>query len=146
MGQINEEELLNAWPGIRIDADNAAFYRGLLERQLLIHRCDDCQHWHHPPRPLCPKCWSTTITATPVSGNGFVALVTTIRSGRDQPGVSYADGYPLVAIELDEQPGLRVTGTIPHAASEAIEVGDRVRMIWRDIEGRPPQPDFEIVR
>ena len=141
---MSEEDLLNAWPGIRIDADNAAYYRGLLNHQLLIHRCDDCGYWHHPPRPLCPKCWSTAITATPVSGNGVVALVTIIRMGRDQPGVSYSDGYPLVAIELDEQPGLRVTGTIPLTKPEAITVGDRVQMIWRDIEGRPPQPDFEI--
>jgi uncharacterized OB-fold protein len=140
------EDLLDAWPGVRIDHDNLAFYRGLLGQVLLLNRCDDCAHWHHPPRPVCPKCWSAAVTPTEVNGDGFVAIVTILRQGSRQPGVDYADGHSLVAIELDEQPGLRVSGTIVETAAADVAVGDRVRMIWRDIEGRPPRPDFEVVR
>ena len=32
------------------------------------HRCADCGHWHHPPRPMCPACWSWNVVPTPVSG------------------------------------------------------------------------------
>ena len=95
---------------------------------------------------MCPRCWSWAITPTEVGGTGSIALVTILRQGGRQPGVYYTDGHPLVAIELDEQPGLRIAGTIVGIASGEIAVGDRVRAIWRDIEGRRPQPDFEIVR
>ena len=143
---MTNEELLDAWPGVRIDHDNLAYYQGLLNQQLLLNRCDECAHWHHPPRPVCPKCWSSSVSATEVAGDGFVALVTILRQGGKRPGVDYTDGHPLVAIELDEQPGLRVTGTIINSAPSEIAVGDRVRVIWRDIEGREARPDFEVVR
>ena len=40
---MTNEELLDAWPGIRIDQDNAAYFSGLLNQQLLMNRCDDCR-------------------------------------------------------------------------------------------------------
>ena len=86
------------------------------------------------------------MTATGVEGTGFVALVTVLRQEPRQPGVDYTDGHPLVAIELDEQPGLRISATIVGTTPTDITVGDRVSVIWRDIDGRPPRPDFEIVR
>jgi uncharacterized protein len=142
---MTDEELLEAWPGVRIDYDNAAYYRGLLEEQLLVNRCDDCDTWHHPPRPVCPKCWSRALTPTGVAGTGFVALITILRQGPRRPGIDYTDGHPLVAIELDEQPGLRVSGTVINRASEDINVGDRVQTVWRTFEGQAPRPDFEVV-
>ena len=74
-----------------------------------------------------------------MAGTGSVALVTILRQGPSQPGVAYTDGHPLVAIELDEQPGLRFAGTIIDTAPEAIGVGDRVEMVWRDVPGRRGQ-------
>ena len=142
---MTDEELLDAWPGVRIDHDNAAYYRGLLEEQLLVNRCDDCATWHHPPRPVCPKCWSRVLTPTAITGTGFVALITILRQGPPRPGIDYTDGHPLVAIELDEQAGLRVSGTVTNKASEDISVGDRVRIVWRTFEGQAPRPDFEVV-
>lgn len=143
---MDQEELLDAWPGVRIDHDNAAHHEGLLNQRLLVNRCDQCGHWHHPPRPVCPSCWSRSITPTEVSGEGFVAMFTILRQGPQRPGIDYADGHALVAVELDEQPGLRVSGTVVGTSAGDIEVGDRVRMVWRDIDGAAPRPAFEVVR
>ena len=142
----NEDDLLAAFPGVRVDHDNAAHYRGLLDRRLLINRCEDCATWHHPPRPVCPGCWSSNVVPHDVAGTGTVALVTILRQGPRQPGVDYQHGHVLVAIELDEQPGLRVSGTVVGVPGEQIEVGNRVRLVWTDIEGGVPRPDFEVIR
>ena len=141
---VTNEELLDAWPGIRIDQDNAAYFGGLLNQQLLMNRCEECSRWHHPPRPICPACWSRSLVPTPVAGTGSVALVTILRQGPSQPGVDYRDGHPLVAIELDEQPGLRFAGTIIDTPPADIAVGDRVEMVWRTVPGRRARPDFRI--
>lgn len=141
-----DEALLDAFGGVRIDADNAAYHRGLLERRLLINRCDDCGHWHHPPRSVCPRCWSRSVTATDVRGDGFVALITILRQGPPQPGIDYGEGHALVAVELDEQPGLRIAGTVVGTPAGQLRIGDRVRVLWRDLPGRQPRPDFEVVR
>src|SRR6201999_633041 len=36
---LSDEELMDALPDIRVDHDNAAHYRGLLERRLVLNRC-----------------------------------------------------------------------------------------------------------
>ena len=38
-----------------------------LDRKLLINRCDDCGHFHHPPKPVCPDCWSKSLTPSAAS-------------------------------------------------------------------------------
>lgn len=143
---MTDEELLDAFGGVRIDADNAAHYRGLLEQRLLVNRCDDCGRYHHPPRPVCPACWSRSVTPTEVRGDGSIAFFTILRQGAPQPGVDYSNGHPLVAIELDEQPGLRVSGTVVGTPADQLRVGDRVRALWRQIPNRLPRMDFEVVR
>lgn len=143
---MNDEELLDAFPGVRIDYDNAAYHRGLLEQRLLVNRCDDCAAWHHPARPVCPRCWSRSVTPTEVGGNGTIALLTILRQGPPQPGVDYSDGHPLVAIELDDPAGIRIAGTVVSKPPDQLRVGDRVRLVWRQIPGRLPRPDFEVVR
>ena len=52
---MTNEELLDAWPGVRIDHDNLALYRGLLDQLLLVNRCGHCAHWHHPPSSGLPQ-------------------------------------------------------------------------------------------
>ncbi len=140
-------ELLSAFPGVRVDPDNAAYYSGLLERRLLLNQCTGCETWHHPPRPICPACWSTDVSAQDIQGSGTVALVTILRQGPRQPGVDYEGGHVLVAVELDEQSGLRVPGTVVGVPAEEVAVGDRVQLVWTDIgDGVAPRPDFELAQ
>jgi uncharacterized protein len=132
------ESLLDAWPGVRIDADNAAYFAGLLEHRLLINRCDDCGAWHHPPRSICPRCWSTAVAAREVTGRGRIVFFTILRQGPSRGGADYSRGHPLVAVELDEQPGLRVSGTVVDVAPETIREGLAVELVWPGAGGDGP--------
>ncbi len=87
---IADEEVLRRFPRTRIDHDNKDFYKGWLQRRLLLNRCRDCGHWHHPPRPLCPQCWSTNVDATEVGGRGRVHLLIRLHQGPEVEGVDYA--------------------------------------------------------
>jgi uncharacterized OB-fold protein len=132
---LSDEELMAALPDVRVDHDNAAHYLGLLERRLLINRCDDCGAWHHPPRSVCPRCWSRAVTATEVSGRGTIAILTFLHA---RPRRAAGDGpYPVVAVELAEQPGLRIAGTIVGAAREEIRLDAPVELAWIERDGRP---------
>mgnify|MGYP001820791627 FL=1 len=140
-----DAQLLEAWPRVRLDNDNAAFYRGLLEHRVSMHRCDECGAWHHPPRPMCPRCWSWAITPTDVAGTGTVALVTVLRQGRNQPGANFDDGFVVVAVDLDEQTGLRLTGSVVGTPPTDVVVGQRVELVWPDDPDVPQYPDFRVV-
>src|SRR6516225_653739 len=51
---ISDSEMIAMFPCYEIDHDNKHFYRGWLEKRLLMNRCAACHRWHHPPQPLCP--------------------------------------------------------------------------------------------
>lgn len=141
---ITDDDLVARFPGHPLDHDSAAHYRGRLERRLLINRCAACGKWHQPPRPVCPSCWSNDVVATEVSGDGTIHLTVFLHQGPPAPGVDYATPYPVVAVELDEQPGLRFTSTVVGSPNEAITIGARVRLDWIDRAGTP-LPVFRLV-
>jgi uncharacterized OB-fold protein len=142
---ISDDDLVTRFAGHPVDHDSAAHYRGRLERRLLINRCT-CGTWHHPPRPICPSCWSTDVEPTEVTGNGTIHLAIFLYQGPPTEGVDYAAGpYPVVTVELDEQPGLRFTGTVIGAANDAILIGERVTLDWVE-RGGTPLPVFRLDR
>jgi uncharacterized OB-fold protein len=132
----SDPELMDAFPGVRVDHDNAAHYRGLLDRRLLINRCDDCGTWHHPPRSICPRCWSRSVRATEASGQGHIAMLTFLHQ-RPRGSGAGDEPYPVVSVELEEQAGLRIAATIVDAGHDAIVLDAPVEVTWIERDGRP---------
>jgi uncharacterized OB-fold protein len=124
-GEPDDATVLALFAGQPVDQDTIAHYRGLLQRRLLVNRCNECSEWHHPPRPLCPRCWSFDVVPTDVSGRGTVALLTFLDRGEQQRL------HPVATVDLDEQPGLRFTATISGPASpDTVRIGARVELTW----------------
>ncbi|HMC39854.1 MAG TPA: OB-fold domain-containing protein [Acidimicrobiales bacterium] len=133
----SDEQLWELFKGSGVDRDSAPHFRGRLERRLLINRCDDCGIWHHPPKPVCPACLSERISATEVSGRGSIFLTVFLHQGPPAEGVDYSAPYPVVTVELDEQPGLRYSGTVVGSPNEEVRIGCRVVLDWIDRAGAP---------
>lgn len=132
-----DAELLERFAAHTVTRDSAAHFRGRLDHELLINRCAECAAWHHPPKPVCPSCWSSSIVPTEVSGTGTIHLLIFLHQGPPAPGVDYGTPYPVAAVELDEQPGLRFTGTVVGSPNEDIAIGCRVQLDWIDRVGEP---------
>ena len=135
--EISDLSILERFPGAPITHDNKAFYRGLIQGRLLVNRCSDCGTWHHPPRFVCPNCWSDTIVATEVSGEGEVYLFTLLHQGPPADGVDYSRPHPVATIELDEQPGLRITTTIIGCNPSNVDIGMRMMATPIERDGMP---------
>ena len=95
---ISDAELVTGYAPLTVDRDTAAYYRGWLDRELRPNRCGDCGHWHHPPRPMCPACWSWNVVPTAVSGRGTIYLLILLHQGPPAPGVDYTVGPPLIKV------------------------------------------------
>lgn len=138
-----DAELVERFAHLKVDRDNAAFHRGLLAHELRMHRCADCGHWHHPPRPMCPRCWSWNVVPTAVSGRGRVHLLMRLHQGPPAPGVDYrSHPHPVVTVALEEQQGLRFTSTVVNTDPDAIRIDMPVTLAWIDRHG-VPFPVFE---
>lgn len=121
-----------------IDHDNKWLYLGWLKHELLINRCRSCGHWRHPPRPICPECWSFDVVPTRVSGNGVIAMLTFLHYGPVIDGVDYSnEGHAVAVVELEEQKGLRFTSTVVDYERGRLRIGDRVGLAWVTRHGAP---------
>jgi uncharacterized OB-fold protein len=140
---VSDDELVQRFPGEPITHDNAEHYRGRLRRELLLNRCGECGRWQAPPKPICPDCWSTRVSAEPVSGDGVIFMAMFLHRGPAAPGVDYRVPYPVVTVELAEQKGLRFTSTVIGADNEAVRIGAPVKLAWAERAGAP-MPVFQL--
>jgi uncharacterized OB-fold protein len=143
MDTANDEELVRRFPHHHLDQDWRARFRGYLEQRLLVNRCQDCSAWHEPPGPVCPHCGSSRVVPTAVQGTGTIYMAIFLHQGPQVEGVDYSTPYPVVAVELDEQQGLRFVATITGADEPDITIGSQVRLDWIDRAGEPV-PAFRL--
>jgi uncharacterized OB-fold protein len=137
-----DDAVFAAFPGVLIDRDNIAHYRGLLGGRLLINRCSACGFWVYPHRPLCPRCLSWDVRAAEVSGQGTVFMFTLIHQERD-PGGHLREPIVAAAVELAEQKGLRYLARIVNCPSNEVRPDMPVRLTWVEREGHVSMPSFE---
>jgi uncharacterized protein len=118
--------------------ENRAYWTGGALGELLIDRCVACGHWLHPGGPLCPVCHGTDLTPTAVGGTGTVYSFT-VNHQRWHPDLAVP--YVLVVVELDEQPGLRLTTNLRDCPVESVHIGMRVRVLF-EARGEVHLPQF----
>jgi uncharacterized protein len=123
-----------AHPRPAITRDSAFFWEGLRERRLLIRRCAQCQHLHHPPGPMCPRCHSLEWTAQQVSGRGVIHSYVVVHQPQ-LPGFAYP--LPVALVELEE--GVRLIGNLQDLQPEAVRIGMAVQAQFVEVE-----PDYVL--
>jgi uncharacterized OB-fold protein len=144
-GDVPDETVLERYPAIRLDRLNKHHYGGYLAHRLVLGRCTDCRRWHSPLRPRCPECWSEAVVPSPVSGRGTVHLLTLLHQGPPSADVDYSAPWPLAAIELVEQTGLRFVATIVDCPPQRLRIGLPVELTWITRAGAP-WPAFRPVK
>ena len=108
-----------------------AFWTGGKTGELRIQRCSDCTQWIHPPQPLCPACTGKSLEAQAVSGRATVATFT-INHQEWIPGSS--EPYVIAIVELEEDPGVRLTTNIVDCAPEDVQIGMEVCVVFEERE------------
>lgn len=99
--------------------------------QLRIQRCSNCALWLHPPTTICSSCLSTAINFEPVSGTGTLTSFT-VNHQQWYPGPTVP--YIVGLVNLDEQPGLRLTTNIINCTPDELRFDARVRVRFEPLE------------
>ncbi len=106
---------------------NEHFWRGGADGKLHLLRCRACEHYIHPPAPLCPECLSKDVAPVEVSGRATVATFTL----NHQPWVPAPDHpYCIAIVEIEEDPSIRLTTNIVNCPAEEVTVGLPVRVVF----------------
>jgi uncharacterized OB-fold protein len=96
------------------------YWRSGADGVMRIAQCGACGWRLHPPKPVCPKCRGREISFQPVSGRGVVHACTINRYAWFP---TMPPPYVIAEVELEEQPGLRITTNIVGCEPEAVRIG-----------------------
>lgn len=94
----------------QLTAVTEAFWTGGERGELMIHHCDDCNDWFHPPRENCRQCHSSNVAPRAASGRGVIKSFTINHQQWNPAG--YAAPYVIAIVELEEQANLRLITNI----------------------------------
>lgn len=118
-------------PRPRIGPDNEPFWEGCRRHRLVLPTCAECGKAHLPPGPVCPQCFSDRITWQPATGQGRVTSWTIVHKAWF-PAFRDDIPYNVVQIELDEGP--RLTSSLVGLSGRKPEIGQRVEVVFDDID------------
>jgi uncharacterized OB-fold protein len=86
------------------DDNSRGFWDGCARHELLVQRCVDCALVTHPPRPMCPRCRSTSREWIATEGRGRVWSYVIAHPPLLQAYAELAP-YNVIVVELDDHPG-----------------------------------------
>ncbi|MFB0874864.1 MULTISPECIES: Zn-ribbon domain-containing OB-fold protein [unclassified Sphingobium] len=114
-----------------ITDDNRAFWTGGEQGVLLIHRCQACRGYVHPPVPFCPACEGRDVVPEAVSGYGRVATYS-VNYRQWQPDMPVP--YVLALVELDEDPTIRIPTNIVGIDPEQVTIDMPVQVTFEQAQ------------
>jgi uncharacterized protein len=124
------------------DSDTVGFWEALAGGRLALCRCQACRSWMHPPLERCRRCGGPT-SFEPVSGAGTVHSFIVMHRA-SVPGLGPVP-HVIALVDLDDTPGVRVSGRIADAGPGDVVVGARVTAHVVAVPGGPfHQPEFTL--
>lgn len=120
------------------DEDAAPFWEGCARGELRVQACAQCGARRIPPRPMCPRCRSTTQRWDRLSGEGTIWSFVVAHPPLLPAYEKYAP-YNVVVVELAEAPDLRLVGNlvarpdgpINEVDPKTIRIGEPVRVVFQ---------------
>ncbi|MFM0077050.1 OB-fold domain-containing protein [Paraburkholderia sediminicola] len=107
---------------------------------MALQCCSDCNHFHYPPGPACPRCLSSALVWKPISGQGEV--ISWIRFER-----TYLDNYPapykVIAVRLAEGPIM--ISNLDTIDDSACAIGAKVSLVYTTLGDDTVLPRFKLI-
>ncbi|HEX9890292.1 MAG TPA: OB-fold domain-containing protein [Nitriliruptorales bacterium] len=113
------------------------FWEAATRHELVVQRCTSCGNHQFYPRPMCLECRAQGLEWVQVGGQATVYSKTTVHLQIDP---ALEPPYVAALVDLDEGPRLAT-----NIVNGDAEIGDRVRLTWRDRDDAPPLPVFEPI-
>lgn len=107
------------------------YFREIPQRyRLEASRCKKCGMIYFPPRIHCKECKSNEFETIKLSDTGTLLTYTIIRIGPSN--FSKETPYAVGIVELND--GVKLTTQLADADLDKIEIGQKVRLIFRKIQ------------
>ena len=129
------------YPGPQADRDNAEFLTAWWEGRLMLQSCADCGRGFFYPRPLCPHCWSASLTWIAAAGRGEVVAFSLIY--RPNHPAFFAE-TPIALDEIRIMEGVTLLARIIGANPSELRSGMAVHLVPMPDAAHFPLPTFQL--
>ncbi len=127
----------------QLTPENEHYWKGGARGELYFLRCAACRSYVHPPSPVCPDCLSSELAPAAVSGRAKLLTWTV----NHHPWISgFEPPYVIAIVEIEEQPGLRITTNLVNATPEELRKNLPVRVLFEERDDGIFVPLFEPAR
>lgn len=114
------------------DAETRPYWDWAKRHELRMQRCADCGEVRFPPRPMCPACNSMRDEWTAMSGTGTIYSWVIVHPPV-LPSFAADTPYAVVLVQLDDDPSLRLVGTVSDIAHDELAAGLPVEVWFDDV-------------
>ncbi len=121
-----------------LNDENRFFWTSGADGQLRFLCCNACSYYIHPPLPACPRCASTDLAPSVVSGRAVVHSFTINHKAWD----GSPEPWAIILVEFPEQVGLRLTSNMLNCPVDDVRIGMEVQ-VWFEQHGDVFFPLFE---
>jgi len=101
--------------------DSEGFWSATADGVLALCWCGHCGRYRHPPVERCPGC-AGPMTFKPVSGRGTLFSYIVVHRAI-APGFQDRPGHLIGLVELDDQPGLRLSTQLEGVTAQTVRIG-----------------------
>ena len=115
----------------KLDDSNREFWTGGAAGELRIMKCQDCNHFIHPPTPVCSHCLSENVAAEAVAGTG---VVDTFTVNYQQWHPAMKPPYVIARVAVDGAPGVILTTNIVGCDVDDVDIGDPVKVTFEQCD------------
>ena len=122
-----------------ITSDNRDYWAFCRQHELRMQKCRDCGYIRFPPSFLCPKCHSTNVDWTVLSGRGEVYSYVTYRVPYHP---AYVDDIPYIVAFIKLAEGPRMESDLTGIAPEHVKAGMAVEVYFDDVSDDISLPKF----
>jgi len=123
-------------PAATPDGLDAPYWQGLRDEQLLLQRCDACQHWQWGPEWLCHRCHHFELSFEPVSPQGVIYSFERVWHPV-HPALREQGAYLVVLVELPQADSVRLVGNLLGDPEQSVSIGAQVEAVFehhRDVD------------
>ena len=122
------------------------FWQAANDGVLVVQRCSRCGSYAHPPRRVCVTCRASDgeLSMEPVSGRGTIA--SWVLAERAFLDVHRDDvPYVVVSVALDEQPDVRLLGTLVDGPEAPLSLHAPVEVVFVEAAPGVNVPQWRLV-
>ncbi|MFP6625588.1 MAG: Zn-ribbon domain-containing OB-fold protein [Deltaproteobacteria bacterium] len=145
--------MIEGWPlPYTDDPQDKPFWEATRRGELVVQACSSCARLRFPPRPMCPWCQSVAYEWRALSGKGRIWSFA-VSHPPLLPVFAERAPYPVIVVEVDEDPTIRMVGNLVAEASSdineidpaTINIGDRVSVVFSELADDVVLPRWVLV-